>query len=150
MGFLRSVYYALCGVKAAFKERNFRVQCVAVLFVLTLAPVLSNTANGSVRLAALIICCGLVPAFELVNSAVERLCDLITKERKPEIKYIKDISAGAVFIMALASAMLFAVFIYDGGLCAIIGFSKTHVWYPALLFAELLLLIPAFITKNKG
>ena len=146
MGFIRSFYYALCGIKAALGERNFRVHCIAALFVLTLAPVLSGT---SARAAVLIVCCGFVPTLELVNSAIERLCDLATMERSPEIKYIKDISAGAVLVAAIASAAVFALFLFDGGWDAVFAFSKNNVWYPALLFAELLLFIPALKTKRK-
>jgi len=146
MGFIRSFFYALCGIKAALSERNFRVHCIAVLFVLTLAPVFLGT---SVRAAVLIIFCGLVPALELVNSAVERLCNLVTKEHSPEIKHIKDISAGAVLVAAVASVAVFVLFLLDGGWAAVLTYSKANIWYPALLFAELLLLMPALKTKRK-
>ncbi|OJX41445.1 MAG: hypothetical protein BGO78_01565 [Chloroflexi bacterium 44-23] len=42
---------------------------------------------------------------ELFNTAIEKLCDLINSETHPQIKIIKDLSAGAVLVSAL-----FAVF----------------------------------------
>lgn len=43
---------------------------------------------------------------ELVNSAIERLADKISTERDPVIGKIKDLSAGAVLISAIAAAIV--------------------------------------------
>lgn len=37
---------------------------------------------------------------EMLNTAVERLCDLVQKEIHPVIKVVKDIAAGAVLLSA--------------------------------------------------
>lgn len=49
----------------------------------------------------IIIVTGMVWCAELFNTAIEKMADLITKERHPTIKFIKDIAAGAVMIAAL-------------------------------------------------
>ena len=49
---------------------------------------------------------GLVLGMELVNSAIERLADKISTERDPVIGKIKDLSAGAVLISAIAAAIV--------------------------------------------
>ena len=46
---------------------------------------------------------GLVMALELVNTAVEAVVDLVTKEYKPLAKLAKDAAAGAVLIAAIMS-----------------------------------------------
>ncbi|RFU71690.1 diacylglycerol kinase family protein [Peribacillus saganii] len=46
---------------------------------------------------------------EMVNSAIERTVDLITKERHPLAKQAKDIAAGAVLVYSLFSVIVGAV-----------------------------------------
>ena len=52
------------------------------------------------------ICIGLVLALELVNSAIDRLADKISPEHDPLIGKIKDISAAAVLITAIAAVIV--------------------------------------------
>lgn len=40
------------------------------------------------------------------NTAIERLCNLVSREQHPIIKQVKDISAAAVLIAALAAAII--------------------------------------------
>lgn len=53
----------------------------------------------------------MVFAVEAVNSSIEKLADLITKEIRPEIKIIKDIAAGAVLISSIF-ALVVALIIF--------------------------------------
>ena len=55
---------------------------------------------------AISICCGTVLAAELFNSAIEKLCDIISPQLNPKIKFIKDVSAGAVLVLALMSLVV--------------------------------------------
>ena len=48
---------------------------------------------------------GLVMALEMVNTAVEAVVDLVTKERMPLAKLAKDAAAGAVLIAAIMAAI---------------------------------------------
>lgn len=52
-----------------------------------------------------IVCCTMMLAMEMLNTALERMCDLITEDIHPLIKCIKDVSAGAVLICAAGSAV---------------------------------------------
>jgi len=47
----------------------------------------------------------LVLALELLNTAIEKLCDTISTEIQPEIKIIKDVSAAAVLLSAAGSVV---------------------------------------------
>jgi diacylglycerol kinase len=44
---------------------------------------------------------GLVISLELINSAIENLVDLVTKEQMPLAGKIKDLAAGAVLIFSV-------------------------------------------------
>jgi len=41
-----------------------------------------------------------------VNTALEKLADVVQKDHHPEIKLVKDIAAGAVLILAVISAVI--------------------------------------------
>lgn len=43
---------------------------------------------------------------ESVNSAVERLCDLVMPQYSRQVKEIKDLAAGAVLISAVMAVLL--------------------------------------------
>lgn len=49
---------------------------------------------------------GLVFAAEAINTAVERLSDVVQPEKDERIRDVKDISAGAVLICAIAAALI--------------------------------------------
>lgn len=60
----------------------------------------------------LVICCGFVMSLELANSAVEKLCDTITTEKSPKIKYIKDVMAGAVLVASVSALIIGLIIFY--------------------------------------
>jgi diacylglycerol kinase len=95
-----SFSFAFEGVKAAFMEPNFRVQVLSAVLVLFLGFGFGITKT---EWLFVILCCAGVLSLELINSAVERLCDVITSEINPNIKYIKDVCAAAVLLASLAS-----------------------------------------------
>jgi diacylglycerol kinase len=51
------------------------------------------------------ICFALVICAELLNTAIERLCDAVKPERSDEIKFVKDASAGAVLFASVVAAI---------------------------------------------
>jgi diacylglycerol kinase len=53
----------------------------------------------------IVLCSMLVLMLELINTAVEYLCDTITTDFHPVIKIVKDISAAAVLISAAGSVI---------------------------------------------
>ena len=50
-------------------------------------------------------CSMLVLVLELINTAIEHLCDTVTKDFHPSIKIIKDASAAAVLLSAAGSVI---------------------------------------------
>lgn len=62
---------------------------------------------------ALILCIGLVLSLELLNTAGERLIDILCPRHDPRYGQVKDILAGAVLLAAVAAAVVGA-FIFLG------------------------------------
>ena len=61
---------------------------------------------------------GFVIVSEMFNTCIERLCDYVCSSYDENIKWIKDVSAGAVMISAIV-ALFVALFIfmkYVGGI----------------------------------
>jgi len=102
--FWKSVRYAISGLVAALKqERNFRIHLLAAAVVLFLAAVLSVS---TLEFAVLILVIAVTLSLELMNTAIERLVDLITIDKHPLAKAAKDIAAGAVLIFCIASVVI--------------------------------------------
>jgi diacylglycerol kinase (ATP) len=96
--------YAFAGLyNGILKESHLRIHFVALFIVLVLGCYFSIT---NTEWFAIFICSGLVIAAELFNTAIEKTCDLITKEKNQAVKYIKDVSAGGVLILAIISLII--------------------------------------------
>ncbi len=109
MSFLRKFKVAFEGIFFLLKKyRNFQVHLI--LFVLLLA-VSFLIGLSKFEWIAILICSAMVFATEAVNSSIEKLADLFTKEIRPEIKIIKDIAAGAVLISSIF-ALVVALIIF--------------------------------------
>ena len=54
-------------------------------------------------------CCMLVLSLELLNTAIENICNLLSKDFNPFIKIIKDTAAAAVLVTAIGSVIIGAV-----------------------------------------
>jgi diacylglycerol kinase len=98
---IRSFKYALSGILYLFKtENNARVHLLAAITALVLGLWFHILA---IEWALLSISIGMVCAAEAFNSAIEKICDVISIEKHPQIKIIKDVAAGAVLITAFAA-----------------------------------------------
>jgi diacylglycerol kinase (ATP) len=74
---------------------------LVVTFLTFAASVFFNVSKGEA--VALVIAAGLVWTSELFNTAIEKLADEISKEFHPSVKFIKDVSAAAVLLSAIAA-----------------------------------------------
>ncbi len=101
--FFKSQGYARNGLKLIFKnERNFRVELVITALVI-LAGVFFKISHFEWIALSLII--SMVLISETINSAIEALCDTVSQDFKINVKYAKDVSAGAVLVSALVSVI---------------------------------------------
>lgn len=95
--------HAWSGLRFAYSgEANFRWHLLALL--------VSGIAGWALELPlwkwiALIVIWGLVLAVELLNTAVEKLADVVQPEHDERIRKVKDLSAGAVLLVAIAATI---------------------------------------------
>ena len=99
----KSFGYAFAGIFAVVtKERNMKIHCAAVVCVMIAGLVFHISP---IEWCICLTLFGMVMALEMVNTAVEAVVDLVTKERKPLAKLAKDAAAGAVLIAAIMAAI---------------------------------------------
>lgn len=112
---IKSFRFAFEGIGSAIKnEAHLRFHLVAAFYVFVFAFLGNFTP---LQWAVLSITVFLVISAELINTVIEELCDLYSKERNAKIKYIKDISAGAVLMLAAGSCIVaVSLFLLTGNL----------------------------------
>lgn len=101
--FFKSFLYAVRGLKVCISERNMRFHLSAAVLVTAFSLVygLDRTEFGLLFFAI-----GLVVALEAINTAVERLTDLVSPGFHPLAGMAKDIAAGAVLVGAATAAVI--------------------------------------------
>ena len=87
-------------------EHNMRVHLI-VMCIVVIGGLLFRVSAGD--WLSIILAASLVLVTEILNTCVEQLCNLITKERHPAVALIKDLAAAAVLIAALAAAFVGAI-----------------------------------------
>ena len=101
--FFSGFLFAWQGLVYAFKTQvNLRFHFLVALLVVLLG--LFFRVNQTQWLV-LILCITLVISAELMNTAIEKLTDLVTTEMHPLAKIAKDCGAAAVLICAIGSAV---------------------------------------------
>lgn len=143
----QSFHCAFRGVAHCMQtERNFRIHLSVAAYVGVFA-LIGNLP--SVQLAILCLCFALMLGAELMNTAIERLCDRNARGYDGVVRDAKDIAAGAVLICALFCVVIgVALFICSGALERILAFFVTRTWASGLF----VLSIPAclvFIFKER-
>ncbi|MEI7424205.1 MAG: diacylglycerol kinase family protein [Prolixibacteraceae bacterium] len=114
---IRSFGYAFNGLKIMLKEEhNSRIHLFFTAIVVAFMLIFRFTL---VEYALLVLAIGLVFMAELFNSALENLADHISPDRHINIKKVKDLSAAAVLVSALAA---FAIG------CLILGPKLINIW----------------------
>ena len=104
LNFLKGFVYAINGLVTFFRyERNGRIQFGIAIVVVTLGWWFHISKY---EWMALLTCIAAVLSLEMLNSALEKICNLVNPEYHPTIKSIKDISAGAVLWFAVISAII--------------------------------------------
>jgi diacylglycerol kinase (ATP) len=98
---IRSFRFAFDGIAAFLsREHNAWIHFVATIGVLTLAFTVGVEKN---ELLALVFAIGFVWVAEMFNTCVERIMDFVSVKQHAEIKFIKDLAAGAVLVAALTA-----------------------------------------------
>lgn len=94
----QNLRHSLAGLRAACADRSFRAELLLGAVLLP-AVSMSNASLGyKLAVAGIYL---LLLALELVNTAIEGLCDLITLEHHLGIKAVKDMASAAVFLVLI-------------------------------------------------
>ncbi len=102
--FINSFRFAAIGFRSALSGQvNLQIHLCVTLAVII--------AGISFRVSALewcilLLCIGLVISLELINTAIEKLVDMVSPEWKEQAGQIKDIAASAVLWSSIISALI--------------------------------------------
>ncbi|MFC5412331.1 diacylglycerol kinase family protein [Larkinella bovis] len=101
---LRSFRYAIEGILALFRfENNAKIHFLAAVAVIAGGLWLRLDRT---EWALVLTQVGLVLAAEAFNTAIEKLADVVSPERHPQIKAVKDLSAGAVLLVVILAVIV--------------------------------------------
>lgn len=101
---LRSFRFAGQGALDLFRyENNAKVHLLVALVIVLLGGWLKLDLT---EWAIILTQVGLVFMAEAVNTALEKLCDLVSPTVHPTIKAVKDLAAGAVLVVAIVAVLV--------------------------------------------
>jgi diacylglycerol kinase (ATP) len=101
---VRSLVYAFRGLAHVVKtQHNMWLHLVVACGVIALG---FGLRVGRADWLWLIAAIALVIFAELINSAIEFLCDVVSPDHNPAVEKAKDIGAAAVLVVAFASILI--------------------------------------------
>jgi diacylglycerol kinase len=104
---MTSIGHAVDGITDLIKqENNAKIHLISTILVIAVGMKLDFIALEWVWISLAIA--GVWVA-ELINSALERLTDLVSPGENPLAKKVKDYAAGAVLVMAIWAVFIFAL-----------------------------------------
>jgi len=99
-----SFKYAFIGTYEGLKSQwNFKFHLLAACVVIALGFYFEV---NKIEWCILLICCALVISLELINTAIELLCDFVEPNKNEKIRIIKDISAAGVLVSAIIALVI--------------------------------------------
>ena len=102
--FRESASHAMDGITYTVShERNFRIELAVACLVTFLSYFLKVSV---VEWCILLLTISLVLVLEMVNTAIERTVDLVTKDYYELAKNAKDVAAGAVLVASMFSVVM--------------------------------------------
>ncbi len=101
---LYSFYYAFRGIITAIKEeRNMKIHVSIATLVVILGLLLPLS---KIEWFSIIIIISLVISAEIFNTAIETVVNLVSPKYNELAKKAKDLSAGAVLVLAICSVII--------------------------------------------
>ena len=102
--FIKSFKYALTGINYAFQnDQNLIIHLIIATLVIA-ASIMFRVTPYEMGILGLTML--MVITTEMVNTALEKMVDLITKEHRIEAMIAKDVASGMVLIAALGSVII--------------------------------------------
>jgi diacylglycerol kinase (ATP) len=144
---IHSFWYALEGIRYCVKtERNFRIHLIVMAYMFFFSLFYPF---GRAEYMILIIVCGLVLAAEMVNTSIERIVNLQTKNYDFLAKAAKDVAAGAVLVFTVAAVLVGLFLFCDPSAIARIFFFLTGHFLHGALFLFSLVLSYLFVREKR-
>lgn len=105
--FWNALINAFNGMKYFFlHERNGKIQIIISFFVFLAGLFFHITTS---EWTVVLFCIALVIGLEMLNAAIEKICDMVHPEIHLAIKITKDVAAAAVLWAAIISAVIGAI-----------------------------------------
>jgi len=120
----KSFFQALRGIKITLKTQK-HLHLHIFIFILLIYVIIFGKVGLEDSLILIGISCMVIIA-EMINSAIELLCDFVTLKHHEYIRNVKDISAGAV-LLATFSALIIAYIILANPLILSINIFKIQI-----------------------
>lgn len=100
----RRIGYSLAGIREGLRrERSVRAHVTASIIAIVALAVVQPPLIWC-AIAGILLVLGL--ALELINGAIETLCDRLHPDRHPEIGAVKDMASGGVLLVNTAAALV--------------------------------------------
>ncbi len=100
---INSFKYAIQGILSSFKnERNMKIHIFIMILVISTGIILKINKYEWI---ACILCFAIVISGELFNTAIETVVDMVMPYKNEKAKLAKDVSAGAVLVLAIGAAV---------------------------------------------
>ena len=90
-------------INTARVEKNLKIHFMVIICVIIVGLIVKLSISEWIVCTVLF---GLVISAEMFNTALEKTLDYINEDYDEEIRFIKDASAGAVLVLAIASAAI--------------------------------------------
>ncbi len=103
----KAFYHACCGLGSFFRnDRNGKLHLLAAV-----AVCIAGIALGlsGIEWCIMLACIAAVLSLEMLNHALEKLCDAIHPGEHTMIKICKDVAAGAVLCWSIISVIIAAI-----------------------------------------
>ncbi|CAA6809692.1 MAG: Diacylglycerol kinase (EC [uncultured Campylobacterales bacterium] len=105
--FLKNTSYAVAGLKDIIKNENsFKIELIIVLLLMPIIYLISLPLEF--KLIMLITLIGILIA-EAINSAIERVVDLVTLEHHEMAKRAKDVGSTIVFLSIMLCSIVWGI-----------------------------------------
>lgn len=92
--------WAINGLKLALKDKAILTQIILAIMAIIGGLIIKL---DEYEWLAFVICIAGVIALEILNSVIEKLCDLYSTEYNDKIKVIKDMASGAVLVFCIGA-----------------------------------------------
>lgn len=100
----KSFKYAKEGIITSYKEeQNLIIHTIAAIIAVLLGIFFHIS---SIEFCLVILSIGFVIVCEIINTALENLCDFCTDEYTPLVKKVKDCGAAAVLMASITSLII--------------------------------------------